>query len=318
MGILPIHLAASTLLLIAAACSSGGESASSTESVPIETETAPESPLLSEGFALIEGPVSPDGMRAIFGTPDLGIGENRVAFVLTSKTGIVTAPAVSVSSLFFPDAASQGELKQTALAVFRPWPFGSRGLYTTTLDFDDAGRWRIDVTVLGQQGTGPVELEFDVRETPTAPAVGATGVRSESKTVADVVSSSELTTGSMYDEDLYQLTISEAMDSGLPSVVVMASPAFCTNAVCGPQVEVLRQLKDTYSGRANFIHVDIYDNPHEIQGDLDRAVISPTVLEWSLPSTEWSFVIDPSGVISGRFESFATFGELEAALKKVL
>ena len=108
------------------------------------------------------------------------------------------------------------------------------------------------------------------------------------------------------------------MDSGLPSVVVMASPAFCTNAVCGPQVEVLRQLKDTYSGRANFIHVDIYDNPHEIQGDLDRAVISPTVLEWSLPSTEWSFVIDPSGVISGRFESFATFDELEAALKKVL
>ena len=318
MGIRPIHLAASTLLLIAAACSSGGESASSTESVPVETETAPESPLLSEGFALIEGPVSPDGMRAIFGTPDLGIGENRVAFVLTSKTGIVTAPAVSVSSLFFPDAASQGELKQTALAVFRPWPFGSRGLYTTTLDFDDAGRWRIDVTVLGQPGTGPVELEFDVQETPTAPAVGATGVRSESKTVTDVASSSELTTGSMYDKDLYQLTISEAMDSGLPSVVVMASPAFCTNAVCGPQVEVLRQLKDTYSGRANFIHVDIYDNPHEIQGDLDRAVISPTVLEWSLPSTEWSFVIDPSGVISGRFESFATFDELEAALKKVL
>ena len=98
----------------------------------------------------------------------------------------------------------------------------------------------------------------------------------------------------------------------------MASPAFCTNAVCGPQVEVLQELKDRYKGQANFIHVDFYDNPEEIQGDLDRARLSPAVVEWGLPSTEWSFVIDGNGIVSARFEAFATLDELEQALLKVL
>ena len=98
----------------------------------------------------------------------------------------------------------------------------------------------------------------------------------------------------------------------------MASPAFCTNAVCGPQVQVLQELKDEYKGLANFIHVDIYDNPQEIQGDLDRARISPTVVEWALPSTEWTFVIDKQGIVSARFEAFATFEELEEALRLAL
>ena len=109
------------------------------------------------------------------------------------------------------------------------------------------------------------------------------------------------------------MTIAEAVESGLPTVVVFASPAFCTNAVCGPQIEVLQQLKDKYKGQANFIHVDFYENPHEIQGDLERAVISSVVREWRLPSIEWTFVIDRQGTITARFEAFATLNEVERA-----
>lgn len=302
------------ILAVAVVCLSG------TELVDEASSDSPiaETPLLANEFSLIKGPISPDGMQAILGTSDLGVGDNRIGFVLTSSEGLQRAPAVSVSSRFFHDGDSEGEVKQTALAIFRPWPYGTRGLYTTTLDFDIPGRWGLDIVVLSAAGGGPVELSFDVHESPMAPAVGAAAIRSDSKTVADVLSSSELTTGSMYDEDLYQLTIADAVASGLPSVIVMASPAFCTNAICGPQVEVLQKLKDIYGGRANFIHVDIYDNPNEIQGDLDRAIISPTAIEWNLPSTEWSFVIDAAGVVSARFESFATIDELEEALKRVL
>jgi len=302
------------ILAVAVVCLSGTELVDEASSDSPIVETA----LLANEFSLIKGPISPDGMQAILGTSDLGVGDNRIGFVLTSSEGLQRAPAVSVSSRFFHDGDSEGEVKQTALAIFRPWPYGTRGLYTTTLDFDIPGRWGLDIVVLSAAGGGPVELSFDVHESPMAPAVGAAAIRSDSKTVADVLSSSELTTGSMYDEDLYQLTIADAVASGLPSVIVMASPAFCTNAICGPQVEVLQKLKDIYGGRANFIHVDIYDNPNEIQGDLDRAIISPTAIEWNLPSTEWSFVIDAAGVVSARFESFATIDELEEALKRVL
>jgi peroxiredoxin len=125
-------------------------------------------------------------------------------------------------------------------------------------------------------------------------------------------------TGSLQDPDLYQTTIEQAVVSGEPTVVVFASPAFCTNAVCGPQIEVLQQLKAKYRGQANFIHVDFYDNPEEIQGDLDRARISPVVLEWRLPSIEWTFVIDRQGAITARFEAFATLDEVEEAFLEAL
>ena len=128
----------------------------------------------------------------------------------------------------------------------------------------------------------------------------------------------ELTTGTLRDTDLYQISIADAVQSGMPTVIVMASPAFCTNAVCGPQVDVLSELEDKYKGQANFIHIDFFDNPDEIQGDLTRARVSPTVLEWNLPSTEWSFVVSANGIIHRRFEGFAPIEELEDALLEVL
>jgi hypothetical protein len=42
------------------------------------------------------------------------------------------------------------------------------------------------------------------------------------------------------------------------------------------------------------------------------------VLEWNLPSTEWSFVVDRYGIVTGRFESFTPLEELRIALKEVL
>ena len=300
------------IMALSLACSSGvGGPADPT---PLAEPTA-----RADQIELIKGPLSPDGLQVIFGTPDLGTGRNRVAFVVTSKTGLVTEPAASVTSLHFADESSTGETVQTALAVFRPWPHTVRGTYTTELDFDRAGRWGLDISILDP--TGPpklVQLFFDVAESPSAPAVGSVSPASRNKTLADVDDIKELTTGSLRDPDLYQTTIADGIKTGLPTVVVMASPAFCTNAVCGPQVEVLRDLKDKYRGQANFIHVDFYDNPDEIQGDLDRARLSPTVLEWNLPSSEWSFVIDRDGVIAERFEAFATLEELEKVLQDLL
>ena len=305
------------LLAAAIACSGDDDVAGP---VPVDEQPVQmEAPSRPDEIVLIKGPLSPDGLQAIFGTPDLGLGEHRVGVVLQSQQRLERTPAATVVSRFFPEGDSEGQVRETALAVFRPWPYGTRGLYTTRLTFDRPGRWRIDITTLDQSGPGrTAQLSFEVDETTSAPDVGSPAVLSLNKTIDDVERMSQLTTGSLHDSDLYQLTIAAAVENGLPTVVVMASPAFCTNAVCGPQVEVLQELKDKYKGQANFIHVDFYDNPEEIQGDLDRARLSPTVLEWRLPSAEWSFVIDRNRNIAARFESFATFEELEQALQRVL
>ncbi len=267
---------------------------------------------------LIEGTLSEDGIQVILGTPDVAVGTHRMAFVLNAKESPVRAPFATVVSRHVPEDGSESD-EETALAVFRPWPYGTRGSYTTSLTFDVAGTWQLNVTVLGESGDSrTAQISFPVAEETEAPDVGAAAIPSENKTLADVDDLAKLTTGSIRDPDLYGITIADAVGSGMPTVIVVASPAFCINAVCGPQVEVLQQLKDKYKGQANFIHVDFYDNPDEIQGDLDRARISPIVFEWRLLGVEWSFVIDRDGKISARFESFATFDELDEALRRIL
>lgn len=286
----------------------------------------PDSPDAAELAALepIRGPVSADGLQAIFATPDLGVGEHRVAFALVSRTGLVDAPSATVQSFYAPDeeeapGSELGEPAQTALALFRPFPLVERGVYSTRMSFDRPGRWALQAAVLGDDGMPKrARIHFDVPERSLAPAPGSAAPRSDSKTAADVDNLSQLTTGSEPDADLYRLSIADAIESGLPTVTVMASPAFCISAVCGPQVEVLSELKDEFAGQANFIHVDFYDNPAEIQGDLARAVISPTVREWNLPSPEWTFIIDRDGAIADRFEGFAALEELRQSLLATL
>ena len=325
-----IGLVVTLAALVGLACSGGGDGTEQPTPTPAPPEVAPAAaPSIAPAAAdeppaaleLIKGPISEDGLQAIFATPDLGTGRHRVAFALTSRTGLIDAPTATVQSFYDPDPETEtwGEPVQTALAVFRPFPIVERGLYATHLNFDRTGMWAIRATVFGDDGASlQASLVFDVPERTLAPAVGDTAPRSDNRTADDVERLSQLTTGSMQDPDLYRLTIAEAVDSGLPTVIVMASPAFCTNAVCGPQVEVLQELKDEFDGQANFIHVDYFDNPEEIQGDLTRAVVSPVAKEWGLPSTEWSFVVDRDGIVSGRFEGFTALEELRQALERAL
>ena len=315
-----------------AACSTGGDgdtaeptavstSPPAAAAAPAPTaapEPAAEPTVRPDMEKLNYGPKSAEGLQAILGTGDLGVGTNRFGFVMTSQTGFVTEPTTQLSTRFVNEGGEEGEVVQQATAHFQPWPYGNRGLYAADLDFDRAGTWRVEIEVV-QDGTPAVaELIVEVGESTSAPDVGEPAIRSVTKTLEDVGSLAELSTGSLQDEDLYRTTLAAAVDSGMPTVVVFASPAFCTNAVCGPQVEVLKELKELYKEQANFVHVDFYENPHEIQGDLDRARISPAVTEWSLPSIEWTFVIDGDGTVTARFEGFATLSEVEAALKRLL
>ena len=100
-------------------------------------------------------------------------------------------------------------------------------------------------------------------------------------------------------------------------MIVFASPGFCTNAFCGPQVEVLSQLRERYTGDAAFIHVDLYENPLEVRRG-EPPIETPLLEEWGLETDEWTFVVDADGHVAARFEAFAPIEEVEAALAAVL
>ena len=197
------------LLVAAIACSNGVDRASE----PPPAETADASAIETfrpDEVPLIKGPLSPDGLQAIFATPDLGVGVNRVGFALTSPAGLVRTPAVTVNTTYLATEGAEGEHGQTALAVFRSWPYGTRGIYTTTLSFAEPGRWGIDIAVPKLDGAGGrAQIFFEVKSVPSAPANGSHAMLSASKTLDDVSDIGQLTTGSLQDSELYELTIAE-------------------------------------------------------------------------------------------------------------
>jgi hypothetical protein len=311
---------------VAAACgASSGSNGDADEPAgagerPVEARDPESVGLLLAGYPVYDDPAS--GLRVIFGTPDLGVGTHRVAFALTNPAeGLVRLPIVRAASYYYPRGASgprEGPVEQ-ATARFFEFPFGTRGIYSTELALDRPGDWGLELTLpQADGGTRTTTFLFPVAQRTSAPAVGDPAPASASRTLDDAGSLAELTTSYEPDPALYGLSIADAIAEARPFVVVFASPAFCTNALCGPQVEVLSDLAARHGERANFLHVDLYENPHEIQGDLDRAVRTPVLEEWGIHTDEWTFVVDAEGRVAGRFEAFVTEKELEQTLLSVL
>ena len=87
--------------LFVAACSTGGEvepteaptspPAATAEPTPTPEPAAAAEPTVRPDMAKLNyGPRSAEGLQAILGTGDLGVGANRFGFVMTSQTGFVT------------------------------------------------------------------------------------------------------------------------------------------------------------------------------------------------------------------------------------
>jgi hypothetical protein len=264
---------------------------------------------------------SSTGLTVIFGTPDLAVGDNRLAFAITDSQGFVRLPVVTLRTFFYSAGAGgprDGPV-ETVVARFHEFPLGTRGSYVTYARLDRAGVWGFESSFPRPDGTvASSEFRMDVPDMPSAPGTGRPAPRSANPTLSSAGSLDKLTTASEPDPALYRQTIADAIDSGRPTIVVFTSPAFCTTPLCGPQVDVVSGLRSKYGDRANFIHVDLYESPDQIKGDLSRAKRSPVVEEWGLKTDEWTFIIDRSGRIAGRFESFAGEVELAESLERVL
>ena len=265
-------------------------------------------------------PASDASLEIFLASSDMGVGGNRIAFGLLGSDSkpLRNASNVRLATFFLTSAGQEGPIEDVK-ASFRQWPSGLGGVYTSQVSFDRAGDWGLGVVVTEADGSiRSGSARISVRETSRSPAIGSPAPRSASKTSRDVASLEELTSDSNPDPALYEMTIAEALDTGKPLVVTFATPAYCRSFTCGPQVDVIRESKAQHQGEANYIHIEVYDNPQEIQGDLSNARISPTFTEWNLPSEPWTFIVDARGLVYAKFEGFATIDELEDALSGVL
>ena len=183
------------------------------------------------------------------------------------------------------------------------------GLYAFYVDIPGPATYQLDIDA------GPLgeltPIGFVAAEDPLQVTSGDAAPASESRTLDDDVIEN-LTTDPDPDPSMYEMSVAEAVASG-PSVIVFATPAWCTSQTCGPMLDQVKAVKDDFPA-LNYVHVEIYENIH-VTDRLDLVVVEP-VAEWGLPSEPWLYVTDAAGTVIASFEGALSDEELNRALER--
>ena len=178
--------------------------------------------------------------------------------------------------------------------------------------------WEVEITgTAGGEALEPVTATFNVLEESAGLDVGDPAPQSVQRVLADVADISEIDSSLNPVPGMHDRTIADAVASGRPTVIVFATPAFCTSQICGPAKEIVDDLYAAYGDRANFVHVEPYDLEKARSGQALEPIPILTD-DWRLVSEPWTFVVDGQGVIAAKFDGIASYEELESALTAVL
>lgn len=251
-----------------------------------------------------------DGFAFIASSPGtLGVGEQRVLIgVIDRETqqflivGEVEAVATLRDENGSPLDTSPAELVWTVPDV--------RGLLAFRFDVPEPATYQITIETEEWGELGPIGL-VSVADpmvvTPREAAPESDTRTSDEHALEDITSDPDPNPG------FYEMSVAEAVSSG-PSVIVFATPAWCTSQACGPLVDQVGELSGDYPD-LNFVHVEIYQDIHV--GSIDELEAVPAVIEWGLPSEPWVFVTDTTGVVTHSFEGAASDAELRVAFDEV-
>jgi len=257
---------------------------------------------------------------------EVSTGHSRVLIALTDAAHRdLGAQGVTVEETYYDLAASTETPVGTVDGTFRWLIPDEKTIYTSYVDFAHSGDWGVEV--IAREPGKPdrsARVTFSVRDTTTTPAIGAPAPASETLHTTDPAALVAISTDTNPDPAFYALSVKDAIAAGKPFVLVFATPLFCTSGLCGPALDLVKQVAPDYIGRVNFIHVEPYIlqvKDGRTQPELDVTGYPKSVrasVEWGLPTEPWVFVVDAQGKVAAKFEGMAYPDELTAALNDVL
>lgn len=239
----------------------------------------------------------------------IGTGEQRILVAVTDlPTGeMVASPDVTPVALLRDEIGSplgeyEGEFVWTIPDVV--------GLYAFHVDIPGPATYQLTIDA-GELG-GLAPIGFVAVDDPVQVAVGEEAPLSQTRTLDDAAME-DLTSDPTPVESFYEMTVAEAVQSG-SSVLIFATPAWCTSQSCGPMLDQVQELVSEYPD-LNYVHVEVFENIHVT--DREDLILVPAVQEWGLPTEPWLYVTDGSGTVTAAFEGAVSDRELRGALEDV-
>ena len=273
----------------------------------------------------LPGQASTTSFIPVLASAENVVGRSRFLLTLVDRDNRpIASPDRKVTLKMFDLAKDPANPAETVAADFLWAIEGERGFYVAYVDFPVAGEWGVEVGV-ARQGAAPeaARVRFDVQPSGTTVQVGERAPSVATPTLPDVDGDvRRLSTDPSPDPSLYSTSVKAALDAHEPFVLVFATPAFCQSRVCGPTLDLVKQVKATEPG-VTFINVEPYElawKDGSLQPVLDangQLTPVPSVEAYGLLVEPWIFVVDRGGVVRGSFEAVVSEKELRDAIDAV-
>jgi hypothetical protein len=113
----------------------------------------------------------------------------------------------------------------------------------------------------------------------------------------------------------HEVDLATAVGQGRPVVLLIATPAYCQTAVCGPIVDLLVDVAGDRDDLA-VVHAEVYANPTAVD-DIAQATPAPIVSAYELAFEPTMYVADGSGLIVARADVTVDRTEMEELIARV-
>jgi hypothetical protein len=313
------------LALVLAVAGCGGSSKKSSAGKPAAAAVAlppAQGRTLQQLLASVPGGQSQPILAPSVGV--LNVGTDRFGFAIFDVTRKLLYPPQVALYTAAPDGRNlKGPFRAVAesLAVQKTFqsktvaqdPAAARAVWVAHLPLPRRGKVVIaGVVQLGGRLLSTTATEQVVgQKGPHPPNVGEKAIRVHTPTVASVHGDmSKIDTRIPPAPSLHQVDLATVLGKK-PVVLVFATPEFCQSRVCGPVVDIERQVQAATGSKVAFVHMEVYRDNDPSKG------YRPQFTAWRLPSEPWTFVIDRSGRVAARFEGALSAAELQRAVARV-
>jgi hypothetical protein len=110
---------------------------------------------------------------------------------------------------------------------------------------------------------------------------------------------------------LHAQTLTQALAAGKPVAFLVATPAHCKTAVCGPVLDLLLAQQAAFGSKVSMVHAEVYT-------DDTIATPAPVVDAYKMDFEPSLFLADHTGTIVNRLDNVWDTNELVAALTKLV
>jgi hypothetical protein len=287
--------------LVLAACGSSGSSGSSGTSSSSGTGEEPDQESAGPTSGLVAIRFFPDGVQPT--------GRQRLPIGLATSDGslaeggpaTVTAQVIDGSGTVVGEPVTAERHDQGLPRAYYPFftSLPAAGIYTLSIDLGGGTPAAVALSV-----TDPAQIAI--------PQVGDQLVPVDTPTTADARGVDPICTRTP-PCPLHERTLTEALASGKPVAFLIATPAYCQTAACGPVLDVLLSQQERLGDQVEMVHAEVY-----INDEPSPETVSEAVKAYELQFEPVLYLADAKGTIVERLDSIFDEVEVAAALDRLV